>query len=279
MNVDVINKTPHAGRLAAVAARGDESKRSMYGVEIADDRDYLEVMCPVQVSREDIEAAVKASPYVTDVPPYESEANRDSDVWEYTDGMKWRRVVADAKTRALAKRLMRRGHFGPFEHSEITFGIEGISRDCMAQMTRHRVGCSFDVQSMRYTDMEDAEIEIPDCAEDIETDRGKVGRRFSAATVMSRAMRRSIEEYKDLRDAGLSIEHARKVLPIGTKVNMTATYTLRALMHVVDMRHAGDAQVEARELAEKMLDLAREEYPHLIEMYEAHAKGSSKKAP
>src|SRR5690606_35610571 len=52
---------------------------------------------------------------------------------------------------AIVRRLLQRSHFGPFEHPHITFNIGGISRACMAQLTRHRVGISFDVQGLRYT--------------------------------------------------------------------------------------------------------------------------------
>lgn len=41
------------------------------------------------------------------------------------------------------------GHLSVFEHASITFKVEGISRACMAQLTRHRL-VSFCVESQRY---------------------------------------------------------------------------------------------------------------------------------
>ena len=53
------------------------------------------------------------------------------------------------KQETLIGHLLDHGHFGPFEHVQATFAVEGMSRSCMAQLTRHR-HVSFDVQSMRY---------------------------------------------------------------------------------------------------------------------------------
>ena len=41
------------------------------------------------------------------------------------------------------------GHESPVEHASFTFGIEGVSRSLLAQLTRHRMA-SFSVQSQRY---------------------------------------------------------------------------------------------------------------------------------
>ena len=41
------------------------------------------------------------------------------------------------------------GHESPIEHCSFTFGIEGVSRALLAQITRHRIA-SFSVQSQRY---------------------------------------------------------------------------------------------------------------------------------
>ena len=41
------------------------------------------------------------------------------------------------------------GHESPIEHASFTFGIEGVSRSFLAQVTRHRMA-SFSVQSQRY---------------------------------------------------------------------------------------------------------------------------------
>jgi len=62
------------------------------------------------------------------------------------------------KKETLIGHLLDHGHYGPFEHAQITFAVEGVSRSCMAQITRHR-HVSFDVQSMRYVAFDDVDPE------------------------------------------------------------------------------------------------------------------------
>ena len=46
-------------------------------------------------------------------------------------------------------KLLSMGHLSPVEHASFTFGIEGVSRSLLAQITRHRIA-SFSVKSQRY---------------------------------------------------------------------------------------------------------------------------------
>ena len=64
------------------------------------------------------------------------------------------------KTAAFLQKLSDVGHASPIEHASFTFGIEGVSRTFLAQVTRHRIG-SFSVQSQRYVRLEDFRYVIP----------------------------------------------------------------------------------------------------------------------
>lgn len=193
----------------------------------------------------------------------------------------------DEKKRTLISHLMDHGHFGPFEHPQATFGIEGVSRSCMAQLTRHR-HVSFDVQSMRYVSFDDvdpAEVEngamvvTPPSA----TDPNWIGRNQDGGAVdeetvakreeiFQKSIRESVESYQELLELGMPPEDARFVLPIGTEVNIVMSLNVRMLMHVADMRAAADAQWEIRELTEEVLDRAAEWCPITFDYYEAEMK-------
>ena len=62
------------------------------------------------------------------------------------------RVEAKDQTEFVHK-IMGMGHDSVLEHASFTFGIEGVSRTLLAQITRHRVA-SFSVQSQRYVSYE-----------------------------------------------------------------------------------------------------------------------------
>ena len=50
------------------------------------------------------------------------------------------------------RRCAKAGHMSVFEHASATLIIEGISRACLAQLTRHRIE-SYSVTSQRYCEM------------------------------------------------------------------------------------------------------------------------------
>ena len=57
--------------------------------------------------------------------------------------------LTEEKTASFLEMLHSIGHESPIEHASFTFGIEGVSRSLLAQITRHRIA-SFSVQSQRY---------------------------------------------------------------------------------------------------------------------------------
>ena len=71
-----------------------------------------------------------------------------------------RASISDLEEKVSAKdqsefiqRLMSMGHESVLEHASFTFGVEGVSRVLLAQLTRHRIA-SFSVQSQRYVSYE-----------------------------------------------------------------------------------------------------------------------------
>jgi thymidylate synthase (FAD) len=193
----------------------------------------------------------------------------------------------DDRMETLIQHLLEHGHFGPFEHPHATFAIKGISRSCMAQITRHR-HVSFDVQSMRYVAFDDVDpddvragemVVVPPSATDPDwvgrnQDTGPVDEDVAAEReeLFRDTIQNAFESYQDLLDMGMPPEDARFVLPIGTKVNMVMSMNARMLMHVADMRAAADSQWEIRRMTEKVLDLAVDWCPITFEYYNEEMK-------
>jgi thymidylate synthase (FAD) len=221
-------------------------------------------------------------------------AARNDYMGEFVGELPFDEVMADLDGDTVADRqetlihhLLDHGHFGPFEHPQATFAVKGVSRACMAQLTRHR-HVSFDVQSMRYVAFDDVDpadvregelVVIPPSA----TDPDWVGRNQRTAQVdeetaaereaiFKDAIESAVTSYQELLELGMPPEDARFVLPIGTKVNIVMSMNVRMLMHVADMRAAADAQWEIRELTESVLDLAAEWCPITFAYYEAEMK-------
>jgi len=191
------------------------------------------------------------------------------------------------KQETLIGHLLKHGHFGPFEHAQLTVGIKGCSRTCMAQITRHR-HVSFDVRSMRYVSFGDVDPEDVANGELVVfppsvTDPDWVGRKNTGGAVdeetvaaredvYAEAVKDAVQAYQDLLDLGMPPEDARFVLPLGTEVNMVVSLNVRMLMHVADMRAAADAQWEVRQMTEDILDIAADWAPITFEYYDEHMR-------
>lgn len=203
----------------------------------------------------------------------------------------------DAKCRFIVRTLIKKGHYGPFEHPQISFAIEGVSRSLMAQITRHRTGITFDIQSQRYVDFAGEDpldlIKTPKSVEEVDAGNRNpdqqpiediIEEQFNVDTIpddytpeewlardrrltYEEAVREAVNRYNRLRELGVPPEDARFVLPIGSKVNITTTMNARTLLHIADMRAQADAQWEVRELTGKLLDCAEEWMPHTFGYY------------
>lgn len=183
----------------------------------------------------------------------------------------------DKATESFIDMLTNLGHESPTEHASFTFGIEGVSRSLLAQITRHRIA-SYSVKSQRYVEEGNFEfITPPSIASDKE-----------ALKVFTQAMERDREDYnklvnilkekhkkafinegrdeKEAENAAekRAIEDARYVLPNACETKMVATFNARSLMNFFRLRLCERAQWEIRELAEKMYDEVMAVAPNLF---------------
>lgn len=152
-------------------------------------------------------------------------------------------------TDRLFRHIVNSKHTSTLEHITFTFAIEGISRACLAQLTRHRVGFSYSVQSQRYvSDASSArkgglKYDIPPSIE----------KNDNARKLFVQLMKQIQETYDLLTEWGVPKEDARFVLPNAAETNLILTCNLRALLDFYAKRRKGSgAQWEIAELAERM---------------------------
>ena len=194
-----------------------------------------------------------------------------SDIATIKDGL------TDEKTASFVEMLAEIGHESPIEHAYFTFGIEGVSRSLLAQITRHRIA-SFSVQSQRYVKEKDlAYVTPPEIAKDPET-----------LKLYQESMAQAEEAYHKLADklsegyvaeylaAGMdektarrnaekkAIEDARFVLPNACETKMVMTINARSLINFYHHRCCNRAQWEIRDVADQMLALASKVAPNIF---------------
>jgi len=253
MEVEVISKTEDAELLVCKAGRGD------YYDGFIDDVSYIDIMEPVEYNDTHIEGLPDLLAPLENPTAYRVDqqvsAYMNGDIDEVDNVTK-----VEAKTRAFVEKQLSRGHFGLWEHPQITFAIKGVSRSLMAQITRHR-HLSFDVQSMRYVDFSDADFITPASLHEsthVSRERGLSDLGESTRDKWRGEYENYVDAafdlYTSMVSAGVPKEDARMVLPIGTSVNITVSGNARSFLHLVNLRGKADAQWEIRELANEMLE-------------------------
>lgn len=195
----------------------------------------------------------------------------DAHITDLLDGLD------EEKTAKFLTMLSDLGHASPIEHASFTFGIEGVSRTLLAQITRHRIA-SFSVQSQRYVrEKQFSFVTPPEIEKDPET-----------LAIYNQAMQNAIQSYDALADRlkerhtaelmakgmeekaarrqaeKMAIEDARFVLPNAADTNMIMTMNARELLHFFRHRCCNRAQWEIRAVAKEMLRQVSEVAPTLF---------------
>ena len=167
----------------------------------------------------------------------------DAHITDLLDGL------TEEKTASFLTMLSDLGHASPIEHASFTFGIEGVSRTLLAQITRHRIA-SFSVQSQRYVRLDDfryvipPEIEaIPEAKEAFLASMNEDAARYldlvkkleegHTARLMAEGMPEKQARAKASKQAN---EDARFVLPNACETKMVVTMNARSLQNFFHLR-------------------------------------------
>lgn len=188
-----------------------------------------------------------------------------------------REGLTEEKVSSFVNMLAEIGHESPIEHASFTFGIEGVSRAMLAQITRHRMA-SFSVQSQRYVKENNMEYVTPP---EILENKEALDLYLNAMEYAENAYKKLSEilEKKHIQtflNEGLdekaakraaekkAIEDARFVLPNACDTKMVVTMNARSLMNFFSHRCCNRAQWEIREVAKQMLELVVKVAPHIF---------------
>lgn len=148
------------------------------------------------------------------------------------------------------KKYMVGGHSSPLEHVNVTFSIDGISRACLSQLTRHRT-MSFNVKSQRYVNEAGFEFVVPKAIEEIPI----------ANELFLQVMDDLQAAYEKFKAMGVKNEDARAILPNATTCNLLVTVDLNNFRKFLALRKCQHAQLEIRELANEMCRLVKDVIP------------------
>lgn len=163
----------------------------------------------------------------------------------------------------LIRYCIEHAHWSIFEQASMCVEIK-TSRAIAAQIIRHK---SFSVQefSQRYstsTSFEDVEFRM----------QGKTNRQVGNDVVnLSDELQSNVDSalsfcknvYDKLIDEGIAKECARMILPLTTSTTLYLSGTIRSFIHYIQLRTKQDTQKEHREIAIKIQNIFKEQFPNI----------------
>jgi len=182
-----------------------------------------------------------------------------------------------------------RGHWGVLEHPHLSLILQADHNTIM-QLRTHRVGVSFDVQSMRYSGTRIQKVatgEIPPeqvfYTRPVGDYHDRDGKRYSWTEAdQQQALewaKRSAVRYHQLRQQGVVEEDARGALVTSYFQNAVVTGNARSWLHLLDVRLKGNAQDEVRELMKLVALQVQRWIPETYAWYKEHRESKAILAP
>lgn len=164
----------------------------------------------------------------------------------------YRELTIDKEQRmgALLKMLAEQGHHTPFEKSYLHFLVT-CDTATHIHLLKHRIGVSINVESARYKELKEDKFYLP--IDWPEEEREGLKAKIEALYEdyherLDRLVQTGAVERKRAK------ESARFVLPYANQLVMDVSFNFRSFMHFQGLRNKPEAQLEVRELAQKMLD-------------------------
>ncbi len=160
---------------------------------------------------------------------------------------------------AFLQGILSSGHLSVVEHISFTFGVEGVSRVLLAQLTRHRMA-SYSVQSQRYVSYQQGfNYIVPP----------KIAALGEEAVQEYHAQMKQMHTWytkwqQQLEKGEQGNEDARFVLPGACETKLVFTMNARELLHFFSLRCCNRAQWEIQQLADRMLEICKEQSPVLF---------------
>ena len=190
------------------------------------------------------------------------------------------------KDRRLSKFLIKHKHFSPFRHQHVMMIIKA-PEFVMRQWYKHVVGIettsnhptkdhAWNEISGRYVPVE--EFYIPDVWRKQSEDNKQASdgvlddlQQARMNDAFGELMRQVEMVYDKMINAGVAKEQARIALPLNQYTEVYWTASFQAIMNFIELRNEKTSQWEIQEYARVMLDLMKETFPKITQIWsEAH---------
>ena len=167
--------------------------------------------------------------------------------------------IGPGSAEKLIRHCIKRGHESVLEHVGFTLKLV-TDRGVMAELTRHRIGVAFSVESTRYVRYDgDMGFVEPWWWEDAALDE-ICKRHFIVACEDAE------DRYTEMLKHGLPPQAARAVLPMALATTITITANIREWRHIFKLRCDKAAHPDMVRVMTMARDIARERLPVFFEV-------------
>lgn len=148
--------------------------------------------------------------------------------------------VPDGQITSFIHKIIKSQHESILEHAIITVKLNRVSRNLMAQITRHRL-CSFSFRSTHYSNYKDVEFRIPE------------GLMFNDLVAYLDLTQKCKDVYNMFLEKGYPKEVAREILPGSALTNGIMTANVREWRKILLLRCGKENTEETFTLARMLL--------------------------
>lgn len=180
-------------------------------------------------------------------------------------------------TEAYIKNIIKSGHGSVLEHVNMTFIFKNVSRILTHELVRHRAGCAYSQESLRYVRLPEISYWLPP---EIEKDE-EMKKLFEETignleTIQSKLADHYKIENEEFSQKKLLTSAFRRLAPIGLATNIMMTANIRALRHLIELRTSKAAEIEIRTVFSKVAEICLKEYPILFSDLSVNSDGEWK---
>lgn len=168
---------------------------------------------------------------------------------------------------AYLEHILSVGHGSILEHVNMTFVLKDVSRVVTHELVRHRAGCAYSQESLRYVRLTELKAHIPECISQnpdalalfvdtishLEFVQSEFARIYAAELAGS-----NFNLKKELTSS------FRRCAPIGLATSITFTCNIRALRNIIAQRTSLGAEAEIRIVFLDIARICRETYPNFF---------------
>lgn len=167
-------------------------------------------------------------------------------------------------------------HGSVLEHAVTHWVFADVSRVFTHELVRHRAGCAYSQESLRFVRLTDLGLWLPPEASDPELQQ-VFERTFRNLEELQQTMAKNLgldDEGRKFKDKKTLTSMMRRLAPEGLATTIGASFNMRALRHIIEMRTAPGAEAEMRFVFDQVAEIATTRWMNIFTDFKKTADGA-----